>query len=144
MSLSVKNSDYIYRIQRGRCIVYVSIQHPDILPLTDRTHRTRILTRLRDLPAWNGQRRTLTVTKTDRGIFCQADIFQPHALSKCLLRPSHYYNFLELPRTRRISDRISFVHLQKDICVLKIARFTHELPAFHTEIKVFSVLETQV
>jgi hypothetical protein len=141
LSLDLEDSDYLYRIRRGHQIVYVSIQHPDILPTADRTDSSRILARLRNLPAWNDQWNTLTVTKTALGISSQADIFQPHRLSQLPVRPSEYYNFLDLPRVRRISDRISFVRLHMDVCVLKIARFGHELPALHTEIKAYGILE---
>lgn len=145
LSLDLEDSDYLYRIRRGRRIVYVSIQHPDILPPADRTDSSRILARLRHLPAWNAGWNTLTVTKTAHGISCQADIFQPHRLSQLPLgpSPSKYYNFLDLRRIRRISDRISFVRLDKDDAdvVVKIARFRHELRALHTEIKAYGVLE---
>ena len=142
LSLDLEDSDYLYRIRKGRQIVYVSIQHPDILPMADRTDSSRILARLRSLPAWNGQWNTLTVTKTANVISCLADIFQPHRLSGLPVSPSECYNILDLTPVSRISDRISFVRLhKKDVCVLKIARFSHELAALHTEIKAYSVLE---
>jgi|HubBroStandDraft_4_1064222.scaffolds.fasta_scaffold284244_2 hypothetical protein len=50
LSLDLEDSDCLYRIRRGRRIVYVSI-HPDILPPADRTDSSRILARLRHLPA---------------------------------------------------------------------------------------------
>ena len=141
LSLDLEDSDYLYRIRKDRRIVYVSIQHPDILPTADRTDSSRILARLRGLPPWNDQWSTLTVTKTGHGISCQADIFPPHRLSQLPLCHSNYYNLLDLSRICRVSDRISFIRLHEDSCVLKIARFGHEIPALHNEIKAYGVLE---
>lgn len=141
LSLDLEDSDYLCRIRRGRQIVYVSILHPEVVPEADRTESSSTLKRLRILPAWNDQWHTLTVTKTACGISCQADIFQPHRLSHLPLCPSEYYDFLDLPCVSRISGRVSFVRLQKGVCVLKIARFRYELRALHNEIKAYSILE---
>ncbi|KAH8744107.1 hypothetical protein BGZ57DRAFT_779018, partial [Hyaloscypha finlandica] len=62
-------------------------------------------------------------------------------LSQLLIRPSEYYNFLNLPRVRRISNRILFVYLYIDVYVLKITRFGYELLALYTEIKAYSILK---
>lgn len=141
LSLDLEDTDYIYRIQKGRRIVYVSILCPEILPRDDRTDSSRILSHLRNLPGWNGQWKTLTVTKTPLGISCQVDVFLPHGLSQLPNNHSGYYNILDLPSVNRMSDRVSIVQLHDDVCVRKIARFEHELRALHTEIKAYGILE---
>ncbi|KAH8764665.1 hypothetical protein F5882DRAFT_414540 [Hyaloscypha sp. PMI_1271] len=112
LSLDLEDSNYLYRIRRGHQIVYILIH-------------SRILARLHNLPVWNNQWNTL----------------MPHRLSQLPIHPSEYYNFLDLPRVRRISNRISFIRLHMNVYVLKITRFGHEISALHTEIKAYSILE---
>jgi hypothetical protein len=138
LSLDLEDSDYLYRVRKGKQIIYVSV-HLDIVLKCDRTDSSRIIARLNDIQNWDGKWRTLTVTKTCRGISSHANLFQPHYLSQLLAAagPGQYYNFLDLGRILRISDRVSIVHHKQEVFVLKIARFKHELQALSNEIRAY-------
>ncbi|KAF2790771.1 hypothetical protein K505DRAFT_250466 [Melanomma pulvis-pyrius CBS 109.77] len=143
LSLDLEDDDYLYRIRRGPRIVYVSVLCPGLIPTTDRTDGSRVLAKLRPLPAWNKQWSTLTITHTSDGPSFLEDAFKPHRLSH-LPAPvlSHqYYNLLDLAVINRISDRVSLVCFQGNLCVLKIARFSHELKALHREIMAYGILD---
>ncbi|KFY30766.1 hypothetical protein V493_01676 [Pseudogymnoascus sp. VKM F-4281 (FW-2241)] len=142
LSLDLEDNDYLYRIRRGKRVVYVSVLHADIIPLDHRTDGPRILSCLRCLPEWNEEWKTLTVTKSPNGVECTFNKFSPHALDHraILTCADHRFNLLKLEHSERISDRISRVVVCGRVCVLKIARFQHELEALEKEIRAYGVL----
>lgn len=142
LSLDLEDNDYLYRIRRGKRVVYVSVLHADIIPPDDRTDGSRVLLKLRGLPKWNEQWETLTVTKPRNGVECTINKFSPHALDHraILTCADHRFNVLDLERRERISDRLSRVVVCNRLCVLKIARFKHELQALENEIRVYHAL----
>jgi hypothetical protein len=139
LSLDLEDSDYLYRIRRDDHIIYVSVC-PDLIPKADRTDGSKVLARLKMVPKWNCSWRTLTVSKAPCGILSEVDRFLPHSLSKHQIL-GQCYNFLDLTRIRRISDRVSLVLQGNRICVLKIARFEHELESLSTEIRAYRILQ---
>jgi hypothetical protein len=139
LSLDLEDSDYLYRIRRDDRIIYVSIC-PGLIPKTDRTNGTKVLAQLKKVPMWNDRWRTLTVMKTPHGILSKVDQFLPHSLSEYQI-PGEHYSLLDLARIERISDRVSLVRQNNRICMLKIARFEHELKALSTEIRAYSILQ---
>ncbi|KAF1993738.1 hypothetical protein P154DRAFT_502962 [Amniculicola lignicola CBS 123094] len=142
LSLDLEDEDYLYRIQRGARIVYVSVLYGGFIPTTDRTDSSRILEKLRTLPVWDKQWSTLTITHTSGVVSFLEDTFEPHRLSHLPIRiPSPpYYNFLDLVVVDRISDRVSLISFEGNQYILKIARFRHELKALYTEIMAYSTL----
>lgn len=142
LSLDLEDNDYLYRIRRGKRVVYVSVLHADIIPLDHRTDGPRILSNLRCLPEWNEEWKTLTVTKSPNGVECTFNKFSPHALDHRAIPTcaDHRFNLLKLEHRERISDRISRVVVCGRVCVLKIARFKHELEALEKEIRAYGVL----
>jgi len=142
LSLDLEDNEYLYRIRRGKRVVYVWVLHADIIPLDDRTDGSRILSNLHDIPKWNEQWKTLTVTKSHNGVECAINKFLPHALNyrTILTRSDRRYNLLDLELRDRISDRVSRVLVYNRVCVLKIARFKHELVALEREIRAYCAL----
>ncbi|KAF2183892.1 hypothetical protein K469DRAFT_581072 [Zopfia rhizophila CBS 207.26] len=139
LSLDLEDSDYLYRIRRDDRIIYVSIS-PDLVPKSDRTNGPKVLSHLKRIPRWSDCWRTLTVEKTPNGILSEVDRFLPHSLAEHHIS-GQYYNLLNLTRIRRISDRVSLVSQNHRKCMLKIARFEHELEALSTEIRAYSILQ---
>ncbi len=141
LSLDLEDSDYLYRIERDDRIIYVSIC-PDLVPKGDRTNGPKVLSHIEKIPKWKEQWRTLTVEKTPYGILSKVDGFLPHSLAEHPIS-GQYYNILNLTRIRRISNRVSLVSQNYQKCMLKIARFEHELEALSTEIRAYSVLQVR-
>lgn len=53
--------DSLYRFRRGDRIVYIRHFCLDFIPESDQTDSERVLPKLRELPAWNGDWRTLEI-----------------------------------------------------------------------------------
>jgi len=146
LSLDLEDSEYLYRVQRGIRIVYVSLKCTEVIPRDDRTDSYRILQHLRCIPAWHSEKwTTLTITKSTSGnIECHTDQFSPHALNQQVLLDCPYksYSFLSLQRLHRISDRLSRVAASCDRppCVSKIARFEWEVKFLEREIRAYTYL----
>ncbi|KFY73187.1 hypothetical protein V499_06713 [Pseudogymnoascus sp. VKM F-103] len=142
LSLDLEDDDYLYRIRRGHRIVYVSVLHADIVPPEHRTEGSRILSHLRLLPGWDGEWRTLTARKRGGGVECTVNESEAHkldggAVSACA---GPAYNILELERCGRIIESMARVLVGGTVCVVKIARFRHELEALQREVRVYGAL----
>lgn len=142
LSLDLEESDYLYRIRRGKRVVYVSVLHDDIVPPDHLTDGSRILSHLRQLPGWDEEWRTLTARQTDGVVECSVDEFAPHALDSRAIDAcaGPRFNILELERRERISERMARVVVGETTCVVKIARFKHELEALEREVRVYGAL----
>jgi serine/threonine protein kinase len=142
LSLDLKDNDYLYRIRRGKRVVYIWVLYADIVPLDDRIDGSRILSNLRSIPKWNEQWKMLIVTKSHNGVECAINKFLPYTLNyrTILTCSDRRYNLLDLKRCDRISDRVSQVLVYNRECVLKIARFKHELVALEREIRAYYTL----
>ncbi|OBT64205.1 hypothetical protein VE03_06830 [Pseudogymnoascus sp. 23342-1-I1] len=142
LSLDLEESDYLYRIRRGKRVIYVSVLDTYIVPPNDRTEGSRILSHLRRLPGWDGGWRTLTARRKDGAVECTVDEFMPHRLdgrsvAACVGRR---FDVVELERRGRISERVARVVVEGVVCVAKIARFRHELEALEREVRVYGAL----
>jgi hypothetical protein len=122
--------------------VYVSVLDGDIVPPGCRTDGDRVLSKLRKIPKWEEQWKTLTVRRGNRGIESSPDEFLPHGLDLAQLNiPSALFlNVLDLTMVSRISDRISRVKYKGETWILKVARFKHEIPALQQEVSIYSTL----
>ncbi|KAE8327672.1 hypothetical protein BDV39DRAFT_192615 [Aspergillus sergii] len=142
LSLDLEENDFLYRIRRDSRIVYVSILDGDILPPDYRTDGFLVLAKLQNIPKWNDKWKTLTVRNTGQGIESSPDEFPPHRLDlEQFVHPSTIYvNILDLTTVSRISYRISRVRYGDKVCVLKIARFKHEIQSLQHEVSIYSKL----
>ncbi|OBT82034.1 hypothetical protein VE02_09442 [Pseudogymnoascus sp. 03VT05] len=142
LSLDLEEDDYLYHIRRGDRIVYVSVLHADIVPPEHRTEGSRILSHLRRHPGWDGKWRTLTARKRDGGVECTVNKFEAHKLDSGAVGAcaGPAFNLLELERCGRISERMARVVVGGTVCVVKIARFKHELEALEREVRVYDAL----
>ncbi|KAI1944141.1 hypothetical protein LOZ12_004259 [Ophidiomyces ophidiicola] len=118
LSLDLAENDYLYRT--GFCL----------------------LKTLGKLPEWDEEWKTLTVRRIAPAMAIEStrDEFLPHGLNlENLNMPSAtpFFSFLDLPRISRISDRLFRVMCDGEICILKIAKFKHELSYLHQEISVY-------
>jgi predicted Ser/Thr protein kinase len=142
LSLDLEESDYLYRIRRNSRVVYVSILDGDIIPRDCRTDGDRVLPKLRKIPEWEEEWKTLTVRRGFQGFESTADEFMPHGLDLQQLNVpgAVFLNLLDLTRVSRISDRISRVKYDGETWILKVARFRHEIPALQQEVSIYSTL----
>ncbi|KAI1909784.1 hypothetical protein LOZ39_004648 [Ophidiomyces ophidiicola] len=141
LSLDLAENDYLYRVRRGPRIVYISILDGSIIPDEYKTGFCLLKT-LRRLPEWDEEWKTLTVRRIAPAMAIEStrDEFLPHGLNlENLNMPSAtpFFSFLDLPRISRISDRLFRVMCDGEICILKIAKFKHELSYLHQEISVY-------
>lgn len=142
LSLDLLENDYLYRIKRNTRIVYVSVLDGDIVPLDCRSDSFRILSKLRKVPRWEEEWKTLTVRSGSHGIESTPDEFSPHGLDLGRLNVSSamFYNLSDLRTVSRISDRISRVSCDGETRILKIAQFKYEIPYLQQEVSVYSTL----
>lgn len=107
--------------------------HENIIPSGEQTDGFLILSDLRNAPRWNEAWTTLTVRMGPEGVIETAvDEFVPHSFDTTVIggQDATFVNILELIPCSRISDRVSRVVLDDKSCVLKIARFQYEVPAY--------------
>ncbi|RDW79335.1 uncharacterized protein DSM5745_06187 [Aspergillus mulundensis] len=142
LSLDLEENDFLYRIRKNSRIVYVSILDGGLLPPDSRTDSGRVLSKLRHLPRWEEEWRTLTVRRGAHGVQSTLDEFSPHGLDAGQLHipGAIFLNLLDLKTVSRISDRISRVKYNGDTWILKIAQFRHEISALRREVSVYSTL----
>jgi len=142
LSIDLEDENDLYRIRRGRRIVYVSVLAPSIITREDKTESCKILSNLRQIPEWYEDWQTLTVSKLGDEIRCYKNQFSPHRLreSELLVPCDKYFNVTDLKLVDRISDRVSLVMQEEKPCCLKIARFSHELTYLRQEIWAYSIL----
>ncbi|KAI1919881.1 hypothetical protein LOZ65_004273 [Ophidiomyces ophidiicola] len=141
LSLDLAENDYLYRVRKGSRIVYISIFDGSIIPDEYKTSFCLLKT-LRKLPKWDEEWKTLTVRRITPTMAIEStrDEFLPHGLNlENLNIPSAtlFFSFLDLPRISRISDRLFRVMCDGEICIMKIAKFKHELSYLHQEISVY-------
>jgi hypothetical protein len=138
LSLDLEENDFLYRIRRSSRIVYVWVLDGDIIPHDSRTDSSRVLSKLRDIPIWEKDWKTLIIRKAANGAESASDEFMPHSLDITALglRDPSYFNILDLTHSCRISDRISRVKVGSETRILKIARFKHEVPSLQNEVTV--------
>jgi hypothetical protein len=112
LSLDLEENDFLYRIRKNSRIVYVSVLDGGVLPPDYRTDGDRVLSKLRNLPNWEEDWRTLTVRRGVQGIESTPDEFLPHGLDVGQLNipEAIFLNLLDLSTVSRISDRISRVN----------------------------------
>ncbi|KAE8148871.1 hypothetical protein BDV25DRAFT_168188 [Aspergillus avenaceus] len=122
LSLDLEENDFLYRIRRNSRIVYVS---------------------LRNIPRWKEDWKTLTVRKTIQGIESTPSEFPPHGinLGQITIPTAIFVNLLDLTTVSRISDRLSCVRRHGELCILKVARFRHEIPDLQQEVSVYTTLK---
>ncbi|KAI9371224.1 hypothetical protein BJX61DRAFT_534977 [Aspergillus egyptiacus] len=130
LSLDLAANDFLYRIRRDKRVVYVSVLDGDIIPPDFRTDSYRILQKLRSVPRWNEEWKTSTIRKTPDGIDSIPNELQPHG---------SIWDGLMLV-VSRISDRIARVSCDGGTCILKVARFAHEIQYLQQEVSVYSTL----
>jgi serine/threonine protein kinase len=142
LSLDLEENDYLYRIRKNSRIVYVSVLDGDIFPRDCRTDGDRVLSKLREIPEWEEEWKTLTVRRGFHGIDSTADEFMPHGLDLRQLNipGAVFLNLLDLTTVSRISDRVSRVKYDGETWILKVARFRHEIPALQQEVWIYSTL----
>lgn len=80
LSIDLGDSDDLYRIRRGKRIVYISIQALSIIPLQDKTESSKTLTHLRKVPKWDQDWQTLTVANRGYETLRSENLFLPHRL----------------------------------------------------------------
>ncbi|GFF59408.1 LOW QUALITY PROTEIN: uncharacterized protein DSM5745_06187 [Aspergillus udagawae] len=126
-------------IRKNSWIIYVSILNRGVLPPDYRTDGDRVLSKLRNIPKWEEEWRTLTVWRGIQGIESTLDEFLLHGLdvSQLNIPSAIFLNLLDLTTVSRISDRISRVKYNGETWILKIA---HEIPALRREVLVYSML----
>ena len=142
LSVDLEDRDDLYRIRRGRRVVYISILAPSIIPREDKTNSHEVISNLRKLPEWNQDWQTLTVAKLGEEMRCSKNEFLPHRLreSERLVSCDKYFDIADLRLVDRISDRVSLVLQDNKLSCLKIARFSHELTYLRQEIWAYSIL----
>lgn len=155
LSLDPGRLDLLYRIRRvsstaaANRVVYVTVTNPDIIPEEKRTYGPSVVRELSSKleREWNGDWTTLRVHMVDDGsgrIWCEPDVFQPHALPKKHLLDDYYpkYDIFDLGvRRRSVNHRVSEVVLHDGrACFVKVARFPHELPFLVREVEAYRIL----
>ncbi len=142
LSIDLGDKDDLYRICRGKRVVYVSIQAPSIIPPQDKTESSKALTHMRKVPKWDQDWQTLTVAKRDDEMLCFENLFLPHRLPKnALLVPCHEnFNIMNLQPVKRISHRVSLARQDRNLYCVKIARFNHELVYMKREVWAYKML----
>lgn len=141
LSLDLWDDDYMYRIRRGRRVVYILILDMDIVPRDVRTDGYWVVSILQKLPVWDEYWQTLTINKPNNASRYELDQFPPHSVSlheSCLQLPN--FNIVDLKYRDRISDRVSQVAINERNLVLKIARFQFETASIRNEIEIYSYL----
>lgn len=133
-------------------MVYVSILDGDILPPECRTDGYRVFSKLQNIPKWNDEKRTTLIIRKTSGDALEStpDEFVPHGLNleRLHLAPDAVFvDLCDLTPVSRISDRISRVAMRYEdsataTCVLKIARFKHEVSVLQREVSVYSTLSS--
>ncbi|RHZ69889.1 hypothetical protein CDV55_103988 [Aspergillus turcosus] len=102
----------------------------------------RVLKKLRKIPKWEEEWKTLTVRSGVQGIESTPDEFVPHGLDLGQLNipGAIFLNLLDLTTVSRISDRVFKVKYDGETWILKIAQFRHEIPALQREVSIYSTL----
>lgn len=139
LSLDLMDDDYLYRVRRGRRVVYISILGTDIIHREVRTDGDWVVSMLCKLPVWQQNWHTLTITTSNGITRYELDQFQPHRvdLQESRLHQLPRFNLFDLELRNRISDRVSQVAVQEGNMVLKIARFKYEVAYLRNEIQIY-------
>ena len=142
LSIDLGDFDDLYRVRRGKRILYLSIRAPSVIPYEDRTESGKILSHLRKLPKWDQDWQTLTVAKLGNETHCYENLFSPHRLreSELLVPSDKRFDIADLQFVDRVSDRVSLVSHNNIPSCVKIAKFSHELTYVKQEIWAYSVL----
>lgn len=140
LSLDLGDWNPLYRIRRGRRILYVDVRVPKIIPEDDRTDFERVIRHLRLLPDWFTEWQTLTVAGSIESPVCRLDAFQPHSVPAGDLIPgTTKYDFTVFSKRDRISDRVFVSKIDDNTpAVVKIAKFRHELYYLRPEMKTYA------
>lgn len=118
LDVDVEENDYLYRVQKGSRIVYVSVLHRVIVPQEDRTDVFRIFKHLRRLPKWNENWTTLIVRKAPEGVIqSTTDEFPPHSVDIRTVLDVKYFNFVDLKRLSWYKRRLTLVSLNDNPCI---------------------------
>lgn len=143
LSLDLGDWDPLYRIRRGRRVLYVDVRVPEVIPADDRTDFERVIRHLRLLPDWFTEWQTLTVTGSIESPVCRLDIFQPHFVPISDLVPgTTKYNFADFRTRDSISDRVFVSKIDDNTpVVVKIAKFRHELYYLRPELKAYAAFQ---
>ncbi|KAF4976656.1 hypothetical protein FZEAL_6718 [Fusarium zealandicum] len=143
LSIDLAPEDCLYRILRKNPerVVYVNLEHLDLIPEESRTYGPDVIRELSKLPEWNNGWKTLTISKENTGIRSQRDIFEPHALPQAQVHDLYErFNILTLEEVQSVKSRVSHFQNQDTQYFLKIARFGFEMPSLAKEAEVYDIL----
>lgn len=131
LSQDFEPDDYIYRIKRGKRIVYVNILGGDIFPSDwRRAERSAALIRMRLLPRWEEEWKMLTVRRNSQGnVESIPDEFPSHGLNlgQLALPCGRSFN-QDLTVVSTVSSNIFRVRCDGVIQILKLSHFGHAIP----------------
>ena len=146
LSLDLEPDNYLYRIKRGKRIVYINILGGDIFPSDwRRAERAAVLKRMRLLPKWKEEWKTLTVRRNSQGdVESTPDEFPPHGLDlgQLALPCDQFFNLQDLAPLSKVSSNIFRVRCDGVIRILKLSHFGHIIPYLQQEISVYSALKS--